>query len=248
MRVPIEGLVVVTMGLGLLQDAWSASASVTSRDGNIHYTHPSGKSLRLTDSGRDQEPSLQPGGEWVYFIRTFEGAFSGGKYRPPPGKTVPPGTLLQEEVWRVRKDGSDARMLYRHEAGMPSEDDDHDIASISNIQFSPDGKKVYFEASRWATSSELWMMNADGSGQVALSPGNGTRIIQSSKSGEYRGYILTSLHRHFVFGGSYDWFHIFTPDMKKEIGPAGESLEEVVSAGGLTLVPTGRTGKDQGDR
>lgn len=228
------------VAFAFFQPVQSDAASVMCRDGSIHYSDAAGRSIRLTDPGRDRELALHPGGQWVYSVRTYEGVFRDEKYFPPPGKTAPQGTMLQEALSRVSTSGAGARMLCRHDAAGPSPSADHEVAWISNIQFSPDGARVYFEASRWATSSELHVMDADGSGRRALGPGNGTRIIRSSRGDEYRGHIVTRLHRYHAFGGSYDWYYLFTRYIDKDVGPLGESLDVAVAAGDVTLMPTGQ--------
>lgn len=216
------------------------TAAVTCDKGNIVYVSADGHRPRLTDSGRDRKPALHPGGEWVYFVRSFEGRFDEEKYIPPTDKQAPAGKMLQEELWRVRKTGAEAQMLYRHDIAGPCPDAEHEIASIDNIQFSPDGKRIYFEATRGATSSDLWVMDEDGKNRRALGCANGTRIVQSSTGGDYRGFIVTSQHRYFVFGGSYDWYYLFTPGMEKQIGSIGENLKEAVESKAVTFVPTHR--------
>ncbi len=224
----------------LLGHAKQPAAAVTCDKGNIFYVSADGLRTSLTDSGRDREPALHPGGEWVYFIRSFEGRFDEEKYIPPAGKQAPVGKMLQEELWLVRKTGADAQMLYRHDITVPCSDADHEVALLENIQFSPDGARIYVEASRWVTSAELRVMDQDGKHQRALGPACGTRVIQSSSSGDYRGFIVTSQHRYFVFGGSYDWYYLFTPGMDKEVGPIGENLREAVDSKSVTFVPTHR--------
>lgn len=226
--------------VALIGQGKQPTAAVTCDKGNVIYASADGHRPRLTDSGRDREPALHPGGEWVYFIRSFEGRFDEEKYIPPAGKQAPAGKMLQEELWRVRKTGAEAQMLYRHDIAGPCPDAEHDIASIDNIQFSPDGKRVYFEATRGATASDLWVMDEDGKNRRALGCANGTRIVQSSTAGDYRGFIVTSQHRYFVFGGSYDWYYLFTPGMEKEIGPIGVNLKEGVESKSVTFVPTHR--------
>jgi hypothetical protein len=83
-------------------------------------------------------------------------------------------------------------------------------------------------------------MDQNGKHQRSLGPACGTRVIQSSASGDYRGFIVTSQHRYFVFGGSYDWYYLFTPGMEKQIGSIGENLKEAVESKAVTFVPTHR--------
>ncbi len=200
------------------------AASVQEKDGNIFYEN-GGKVTQVTSLRRDSEPKLHPGGEWVYFVRSYEGKWKGDKYLPVEAP-ADGSKLLKEELWRVKKDGSDAKMLFRSDRAAISGPDPYVIASVTNIQFSPDGDKVYFQTSQWVTSAALWVINSDGSRAEMLGAGNDTKIVLSSdrkdeKYGDYKGCIVTSQHRYFVFGGSYDWYYIFSPDFE-EIGPLGE--------------------------
>lgn len=212
------------------------AASIHIKDGNIFY-EDGGTTKQVTTSGRDKEAKLNPGGEWIYFIRDVEGKWEGEKYYPPQGASIK-GGLLKQELWRVKKDGSDAVMLFRSEhAAVDGPDPDYPLATVENIQFSPSGDKVYFETSEWVTSAGLHVMNADGSGEKLLGGGNDTRIVllardEDHKHNNYRGYIVTSQHRYWFFGGSYDWYWMFTPDFK-EVGPLGEDFAYFTEMGDM---------------
>ena len=93
-----------------LNGAAGGVASVRCIQGNIVYTDTAGVAVRLTTSGRDSQVLLHPGGEWIYFVRSFEGKMVGEKYTPPYGKKVKEGVLC-EEIWRIRKDGTKASRL-----------------------------------------------------------------------------------------------------------------------------------------
>ncbi|MEI8011906.1 MAG: hypothetical protein WCI27_05415 [Candidatus Omnitrophota bacterium] len=215
----------VAISFLLLNVTLCEAASVKAIKGNIFYTDNVGKILQLTSSGRDQQPVIQPKNEWIYFVRSFDGKFKGEKYCPPKGKKVKPG-VLKEELWRVKKDGTSSKMLYRAKnVGVDGPDENYSIASISNIQFAPDGDKVYVETSDSATSSGVHVMNPEGGVAHFLGGGNQTKIILSSSEKSYRGCIVTSQHHYFLGGGAYDWYYLFTPDMKKKIGVLGEDLE-----------------------
>lgn len=227
--------------IALLGHGKQPAATVTSDKGNIVYVSADGLITRLTNSGRDREPALHPDGEWIYFIRSFEGRFVEETYILPTGKQDPSGKMLQEELWRVRRNGTESHRLYQDDIAGPCPNAEHEVASLGNIQFSPDGALIYFELDRWTTSSELWVVDKDGKNRHALGFGNGTRIVQESTLGKYRGFIVTSQHRYFVFGGSYDWYYLFTPDMKKMIGAIGESIEKGTNSNFITFVPTHRS-------
>lgn len=195
--------------------------------GNIFYIDKSGEETQLTSTGRDRDPAIHPNGKWIYFIRTFEGQFVGEKYYPVTNKAISP-VVLCEELWCINTDGSNARMLYKSQIddAISTLDSDYMVATINNIQFSPSGDKVYFEASRWVTSAALHVMKPDGTDEKLLGPGNDTKIVLSTDRSDqdYSGYIVTNQHRYWLFGGSYDWYWLYDPDWN-EIGPLGPDFE-----------------------
>jgi len=209
---------------------------VFTKDGNIYYAS-NGKAAQVTSSGRDEYPMLHPKEEWIYFIRTTAGKWIGDKYYPAKGEVIKDG-VLQDELWRVKKDGTQAKLLFRNNRfAIDGPDPDYVSASIYNIQFSPDGDKVYFETPNWVTSAGLHVMNPDGSRERMLGPGNQTKIILSAserdpKYGSCRGFIISSHHRYWWFGGSYDWWYLFTPDFK-EIGPLGDDFDYFTEMGDI---------------
>lgn len=211
------------------------AASVYAKDRNIYYAD-NGAVKQLTSLGRDEDPKLHPKGEWVYFIRSTPGRWEGEKYYPAKGEIVKDG-ILKYELWRIKINGTGGTMLFRPEhSAVDGPDPDYSTASVNNIQFSPDGDKIYFEASEWVTSEALYVMNADGSGIKMLGDGNDTKIVLSSRTFEdrergYKGYIVTCQHRYFFFGGSYDWYYLYTPDLKREIAPLGEDFDYFTDVG-----------------
>ena len=136
----------LTVFLGMLMTITASAVSfgsVYEKNKNVFYKDSSGKTTQLTTSGRDEGAVIHPKGEWIYFIRSFEGSFKGENYCPPKGKKVKPG-ILKDELWRIKKDGTGAKMLYRaQDVGVDGADENYSVASAGNIQFSPDGDKVY---------------------------------------------------------------------------------------------------------
>ena len=195
---------------------------ITEKNGNIFYEDYAGTSIQLTDKGRDFEPILHPNGEWIYFVRSFEGEL---KNEAKDGK-VPEDVILKMELWRINVDGTDEKMLYQNSKAAIDHPSRYAYASLDNIQISPNGDKIYFETAQWVTSDALNVMDPDGSNVKMLGPGNDTKIVLSARTfddGEksYEGYIVTAQHRYWFYGGSYDWYYLFTPDLKKEIAPLG---------------------------
>ena len=213
------------------------AASVYAKDRNIYYAN-NGAVKQLTSLGRDENPSLHPKGEWIYFIRDTPGTWRREIYYPAKNEVIENG-LLKQEIWRVKKDGTGATKLFRSEySAIDGPNPDYTVAGVWNIQFSPDGDKVYFETAEWVTSAGLHIMKPDGSGEKLLGSGSGTKIILSARTFDdrersYRGYIVTSQHRYFFYGGSYDWFYLFTPDLKKEIAPLGDDYDYFTEVGDI---------------
>lgn len=213
------------------------AASIYEKDRNIYFEN-NGFTQQLTFLERDESPALNPEEEWVYFVRSTEGVWDGERYHPAGGEIIEDG-ILKEELWRIRIDGTEVEQLFVNDRGaIDGPDPDYVIATINNIQFSPDGDKVYFETPNWVTSAALHIMNPDGSDVKLLGPGNETKIVLSARTFDdreksYRGYIVTSQHRYFFYGGSYDWFYLFTPDMKNEVAPLGDDFAYFTEMGDI---------------
>src|SRR5262245_15512742 len=122
------------------------------KDGNLElYTiAPDGSDLTcLTTTPPVQEgnPNWSPDGTMLAFDACVADSY------PCPGSP-------NYEVYAMRADGSFRRRLT-------------DDASIdANPAWSPDGREIVFRSDRSVEGTELWKMNADGSGQVQLTFGN----------------------------------------------------------------------------
>jgi Tol biopolymer transport system component len=184
------------------------SQSVSVRDGNIQFTDKAGKTTALTSNGKDSGPGLAPDGKWVAFVRKVD-----GKKIATGSEEVDP-----TELWQVRTDGKEPSLLVKCRA---SEKPESVIAGFENLQFSTNGKLLYFVTSAWATSGAVHVVDTTNRKERYLFPGNNLKIVTS---GEYKDCFLVQQHKYFVGGGSYDWFWLLRPD-GKEIGPVGEDTE-----------------------
>jgi hypothetical protein len=188
--------------------AFSASAfaqSVSVKDGNIQFTDKSGKTTALTSNGRDSNPVLAPDEKWVAFVRKLD-----GKRIATVSDEVEP-----TELWQVRVDGREPSLLVRcRDAEKP----ESVIAAFENLQFSTNGKLLYFVTPAWATSGAVHVVDTTNRKERYLFPGNDLKV---ATSGEYKDCLLVQQHRYFIGGGSYDWFWLLRPD-GKELGPVGE--------------------------
>lgn len=192
--------------LGLTGSTFAQRVSV--KDGNIQFTDKTGQTTAITSSGRDSAPVLAPEGKWVAFVRKVD------------GKKIATGSdeVDPSELWQVRTDGKEASLLGRcREAGKP----ESLIAAFENLQFSTNGKLLYFVSPAWATSGAVHVVDTTNRKERYLFPGNNLKLVTS---GEYKDCLLVQQHRYFIGGGSYDWFWLLRPD-GKEVGPVGEETE-----------------------
>ena len=186
----------------------AAAQSVSVKDGNIQFTDNSGQTTALTSSGRDSGPVLAPDGKWVVFVRKVD------------GNKIPTGSdeVDPTELWQVRTDGKEATLLVKCRT---SEKPESVIAAFENLQFSSNGKLVYFVTPAWATSGAVHVVDTTNRKERYIFPGNGLKAVAS---GEFKDCLLVQQHRYFIGGGSYDWYWLLRPD-GKEIGPVGEDTE-----------------------
>ena len=195
-----------SLGLLCITAAVSAFAqSVSVKNGNVQFTDKSGKTTALTSSGRDSGPVLAPDGKWVAFVRKVN------------GKKIATGSdeVDPTELWQVRVDGKEPSLLLRcRDAEKP----ESLIGGFDNLQFSADGKLLYFVTPAWATSGAVHVVDTTNGKERYVFPGNDLKMV---KSGEYKDCLLVQQHRYFVGSGSYDWYWLLRPD-GKEVGPVGE--------------------------
>jgi hypothetical protein len=183
----------------------AVAQTVSVKDGNIQFTDKAGHTTAITSSGRDSGPVLAPDGNWVAFVRRVD------------GKEIATGSdeVAPTELWQVRIDGKEATLLVKCNA---SEKPEAVIAAFDNLQFSTNGKLLYFVTPAWATSGAVHVVDTTNLKERYLFAGNELKVVPT---GEYKDCLLVQQHRYFVGGGSYDWFWLLRPD-GKEVGPVGD--------------------------
>lgn len=182
--------------------------TVSVKDGNIQFSDKTGKIVALTSTGKDSDPILAPDGKWVAFVRKVDGK----KIGTGSDETDP------TELWQVRVDGKDPTLLLRCRESQKPESV---IAGFETLQFSTNGKLLYFVSPAWATSGAVHVVDTTNRKERYLFAGNNLKLVSS---GEYKDCLLVQQHRYFIGGGTYDWFWLLRPD-GKEIGPVGEDTE-----------------------
>lgn len=199
--------IAVICGLTLALVAQSNAQKPFVRNGNIYLLSGAGEPKALTSSGQDAEPVLSPDGKWIVFVRAL------------PGKEISTGVgSPATELWQISADGKNATLLVRSKE---SDRMESVLANFSNLQFSTDGRYVFFLSDAWATSGALHVVDTTNGKERFVCPAGGFEVI---RSGEYRDCLLVSQHRYFIGGGSYDWWWLVRPN-GKEVGPVGEDTE-----------------------
>jgi dipeptidyl aminopeptidase/acylaminoacyl peptidase len=194
---------VIFASLSLVFNGGAQFVSTTA--GNVYLTDAAGKTRQLTSGGRDSKAVLSPDGKWVVFVRATSGeAIQTGAddYKPT-------------ELWQIAANGEDATLLVRCRNSTKT---DNVIAEFNDIQFSSNGRYVFFTTPAYATSGAVHVVDTTNAKEHFICPGNGLEVLHS---GEYRDYLLIGQHRYFLGGGTYDWWWLFTSD-GKEVGPVGE--------------------------
>lgn len=208
MAIPHRTLIAIIAWLGAALPALAVT-QVTSEAGNIQINRDGVKQL-LTHSGRDIEPALSPDGALVVFTRQFK-----TESDDPQNCADPPNA---DELRRVSINGGAETLLLRgHNGKAPP----LQICGFSAKQFTSDGRLLYFLSPGWATSAALHVYDfKTGSTHFVIDANN--VVVLSFCNNEHKDRLVIQRHRYFYFGGSYDWYWLYDPKQKKELGPIGE--------------------------
>jgi len=216
---------IVVLGAMLITSATAALAkeapipNVSVENGCVYYVDTKAK-IQLTKNGKDSVPILSPDGKSVVFLRK-----SSKEVYLPTGDSEyylkkGPDAIFADQVWLVDIHGKNEKLLVKDYN--PDElaiavafDGSKVVAHIwkDSLQFSPDGKRIYFITSAWVTSGALHGVNIDGSDERFIAGANYLKVIDK---GKHKGKLIIQQHRYFLTGGSYDWYYVFSPEGKEE--------------------------------
>lgn len=190
----------------LLPVVATAATRVWVEGGNVSIERD-GATKAVTQSGRDSEPVLSPDGTFVVFTRSGE-----KKHDDMDCKS---GT---DTLMRIDVDGTRESALVRSAASQKPEGQ---LCGFTSKQFSSDGGLLYFLTPGWATSSALHVYDFKTQTERFVVAANGLFVLSGCK-GEHKDRVAIARHKYFVFGGSYDWYWLYDPKAKTEIGPLGD--------------------------
>jgi hypothetical protein len=200
--------------LGPARALADAQPQVSVEDGNVVVVSGDAKKA-LTRSTRDSEAVVSPDGQWVFYTRSASPVT--GKPEDDAGDCA--SLSAPDEMRRVRVDGTGDELLLRGRAGgEPSQA----LCSFQSKQFTSDGNTVLFLSPAWTTSHALGSFDLKTRTARHIMPANDYAVLNWCTSKELHDALIVQQHRYLQFGGSYDWYWLYDPGGKKEIGPVGD--------------------------
>ncbi|MFT3770693.1 MAG: hypothetical protein QM820_35155 [Minicystis sp.] len=146
-----------------------------------------GKPVALTNSGKDEQPSLSPDGARVVFVRV---AGCDGAARRPV-----------KEIWSLSLADRKEDLLMREQPD--DQDVKKNLAWLARPELSADGKTLYFQTEGWATSRAVQALDLETRKVRFVAPGSCPIALGR---GPDRGRVLVVQHRYPKDGaGSREW-------------------------------------------
>jgi len=205
----------------VLSPAKAHSQSVSEKAGDIYFTSNDGRTIQLTSSALDSDPSLSVGGSLVVFVRRT------------PEKLIETGNGEQEanELWIGATSGSNQprRILAGHAGGFKP-DDTVVLAGFQSPQFSPDARRIYFTGTAWATSSPIFVLDLDTQQTRFLFDGLSVEVITR---GKFAGCLIANKKIPAVLIARKFRYWLVDRD-GKDIAEIGDSYSDVETFKAMT--------------
>jgi hypothetical protein len=202
----------VRPGSAAAQNAPPATATRVYSDAGDIFIERGGIKSKLTKSEADVDPVLSPDGTVAVYTRQ-------GRSRSVPGYDLGQSCVdapKPDELRAVDADGGDDRLLLQGRKG----EAEAQLCDFGSKQFSSDGRRLYFLSPGWTTSGALHVYDMRTREERFLLAANDFLVLNFC-SGKFKDDLVVQSHRYFVFGGSYDWYWLYDPTGKKELGPVG---------------------------
>jgi len=206
---PILGLIILLSGTVVAQ---AQATRVYSDAGNI-VIERNGSSAKLTTSEMDLDPVLSPNGGFVVYTRQGRGRSP----RTYEFNQVCPTEPRPEQLRHINVDGSGDQLLLMGRKGEP----ERQLCDFRSKQLSSDGHRLYFLTPAWAASGALHVYDMRAGEEHFLMPAKGVLVLSFCPN-RYKDHLVVLSRRYFMLGGSYDWYWLYDPTGKKELGPLGQ--------------------------
>lgn len=191
--------------------AQNTGPRVYSDAGNI-IIERGGAKTKLTTSEMDVDPVLAPNGGYVVYTRQGRGHMLRGYDVSPECSTEP----RPDELRQINVDGSGDKLLLKGSKGDPK----HQLCDFRQKQFSSDGRRLYFLTPGWVTSDVLHVLDMRGGDERFVLPANDVLVLSFCPN-KYKDHLVVLAHRYFALGSSYDWYWLYDPIGKNDLGPLG---------------------------
>jgi len=163
--------------------AESEEPSVFEEKGNI-FLKDDGKTIQLTNTGKDSESILSPNGKWIAFNREIEGAIK--EYEE---EVV--WACSSYQLWIIDLESKSERMLL---VPRPEDKDiEKVIYSFQDKTFSPDSQTIYFVTPAYAVSDAIHAVDINGKNDRYITDGNTVQVVREPLSPDIKKYLAETL-------------------------------------------------------
>jgi hypothetical protein len=156
---------------------------------------------------------LSPNGGFVVYTRQCRG-------RSPRNyefNQTCPTEPRPDQLRRINVDGSGDQLMLTGRKGEPQ----RQLCDFRSKQFTTDGRRLYFLTPAWTASGALHVYDMRAGEEHFLMPAKGLLVL-SFCANKYKDHLVVLSRRYFMLGGSYDWYWLYDPSGKKELGPLGQ--------------------------
>lgn len=211
-------LLIIFLFLNVVINSYAQEVSLDafSKNGNIFLIYDKRNIKQLTYTGKDYTPTLSPDGQKVAFVRKTK--------LDDEDYTFDCSTY--NEIWLYEIQANSGEAIVKSQKGEETKEGmKSNLECLGNLQFSPEGKYLYFMSSAWTTSNSIHRYDLTNKTELFITDGNSLKVIQN---GKYKGFLIAEKHKYFDEGGSYDLYWLLTMDGDeiRDIGESELSIEQ----------------------